>query len=516
MPIESLSSFKKLNGPYADLLKHSAIYAVGQLLSRLSSLLLLPVYTSYLRPADYGVIAILDLLAALLSILCGSGMAAAVGRYHFEAANDTDQPQVWWTGLSIIVLVATATLLPLWFFRDVMAVGLLGSVASREGASYLTLTLASCWMGAVGILPDSYLRVQKKSTLTVIINILCLLLNIGLNVYLLVAWKLGVLGILLGNFITAIIRTFSFLSLFFIYLRPYCFHKQLATALLKFGTPLVITGLLFLVPFQADRYFLRIFYGMAEVGTYSLACAVGQGIYSLCLLPFTSIWNVVVFEIAKKPDKKLVYVGVFQYFVYVVAFLMLGVSLFANFILELIASPEYLVAANLIPLICISYLILSLHEHFKVPVLLAKQTTRFLPISVVAMLTNVGLNILLIPRFGAVGAAWASIGSSATLSFGGLWRYRMVDQYPYPWGECSAVLIAMIASYGVFKICTAIENSPILTFGVASMIWLTWGVFLLKPFLWRRRERLGYGTQSRENVVKERSSEVSASSSGAN
>src|SRR5262245_51408202 len=85
---------------YADLLKHSGIYGVAQILKRFASLLLLPVYTSYLQPADYGCIAILDLMVLLLGIVIGAGIGNAVARYHFDAQSDVERDRVWWTGLT--------------------------------------------------------------------------------------------------------------------------------------------------------------------------------------------------------------------------------------------------------------------------------------------------------------------------------------------------------------------------------------------------------------------------------
>ena len=62
---------------YRDILKHSGVYGLGQVLSRLASVLMLPLYTHYLRPADYGTIAILDLTAGVVGIIIGGGMVSA-------------------------------------------------------------------------------------------------------------------------------------------------------------------------------------------------------------------------------------------------------------------------------------------------------------------------------------------------------------------------------------------------------------------------------------------------------
>ena len=103
---------------YQGLLKHSAIYGIGQVLSRLASVLLLPVYTSYLTLADYGVIAILDFFAGILAILIGAGMGRAATRFHFEAKDESERSQVWWTGLAFVVVVGMGFLLVAMLCRD--------------------------------------------------------------------------------------------------------------------------------------------------------------------------------------------------------------------------------------------------------------------------------------------------------------------------------------------------------------------------------------------------------------
>jgi len=134
-----------LLGPYRDLFKHSAIYGVGQVLSRLASFLLLPVYTSYLRPRDYGVIAILDVVGNLLGILLALAITAAVNRYHFEEKDEIKQSQVWWTGLTFLVITTMAVIVPLWLGRETLADLTLGSTVDH-GELYYSLILPTFFL----------------------------------------------------------------------------------------------------------------------------------------------------------------------------------------------------------------------------------------------------------------------------------------------------------------------------------------------------------------------------------
>jgi O-antigen/teichoic acid export membrane protein len=409
-------------------------------------------------------------------------MVTAVSRHHFEARNDLERARVWWTGLSFVGLLAVVVLVPALLFRDALAAWTLGPTI-REGGFYCSLVFVNCWVGVVGSLLNSHLRVQKRSTLSVAINLGCLLLNICLNVSLLVFWQMGIPGILWGNLITGIVTTACLLAIFSQQVGSYRFHKPLLLPLWRFGAPLVVTALLSLLLRQADRYFLRIFSDMDSVGIYSLAYAIGQGINTLYMSPFSMSWNVVLFEIAQQPDAKEVYARVFQYYFYGLVLVMLGASFFAKPALAFVVPQNYLAAADLIPIICLAYLFFSLHEHFRVPVILAKKTTNLLPVLGIATLVNLGLNLLLIPSFGPTGAAWASVVSFAVFSFTGLWRYRAIDRYEYPLGQCGVVLTGMVISYCVIRKLETLWVDSAWPLVIAGGIWLAWAIILLGPLL---------------------------------
>ena len=112
---------RRMKSHYRDILKHSGVYGLGQVLSRLASVLMLPLYTHYLRPADYGTIAILDLTAGIVTIIVGGGMVSAVSRYHFDTEVRHEQNAVWWTGLIVVVVLATAAVAPAFLFRASLA-----------------------------------------------------------------------------------------------------------------------------------------------------------------------------------------------------------------------------------------------------------------------------------------------------------------------------------------------------------------------------------------------------------
>ena len=474
---------------YRDILKHSCIYGIGQVLCRLASVLLLPVYTHYLRPADYAVVAILDVATGLLAVVIGSGMVSAVNRYHFEAADDEGRRKVWWTGLAFLCLSAFALSLPTILLRWPISHFLIGPSEPRAGL-YLALAMSTIGLNCIGQLADGYLRIRNWSGTAVTLSLVRLLLNIVLNVAFLVGWGKGVLGVLLGNLVTSIVMTAIQIGYLVRYEWPFAFDRGLMRKLLAFGSPLIATALLSVVMHDADRYLLRMFVSMDEVGIYSLAYQVGQGVNALCLVPFSAIWSVVVYEIASLPNFRQAYARVFGCFFDGLALVLLGASFFAHPVLDAITPRDYSAAADLIPVICLAYLFFSLHDHFRVPVLLAKKTLNMLPAFVLAAALNIAANCALIPWFGSLGAAWASVLTFFAFSMTGLLIYRKIDRYPYPFGRCLGVLAGMTMTWLAWRASDELPTAAHL--GLAAVLWVVWAIGLsaihLRTWLKERAE----------------------------
>lgn len=462
---------------YRDLIKHSSIYGIGQILSRLASILLLPVYTYFLRPADYGVIAILDLITGVLAIFIGGGMVAAVNRFHFDTTDIKRQAKVWWSGLAFVAVASTAICLPAFLARDVVATLTLGPEVTNGGLCY-ALALATVWLSTVGQVPETYLRVKKWSTMSVVISLGRLLLNIGLNVCFLAFSGMGVVGILLGNLITNVLMTLLLVGVVAKHERPWAIDKQLLLGMLRFGSPLIVTAFFSMLMHQADRYFLRLHLGMDDVGVYSLAYQVGQGVNTLFLVPFTAIWNVVLYEIQRQPNSKQLYADVFGYFVKALGLVMLAASLFAKPILGILTPDDYSGAAELVPIVCLAYFFFSLHEHFRVPCLLAKKSLNLIPVYGTAAVVNILANMALIPAMGASGAAWSSVITFATFSLFGLYQYRKVDQYPYRVFRCTGVVGGLCLTYAAYTLAVNTWAWPI-----SLVVCLLWAVALFAPQL---------------------------------
>ena len=434
-----------------DLLKHSSIYMIGQILSRLASVLLLPFYTHVLTPSDYGVTAILDLTAAILGTLVAGGLVAAVTRYHFDEDDPRHMDAVWWTGLSMVGVICATLCLPMWIGRHTLAELTLGPEIV-QGAWFYTLTIVTLCFTVTGMVLEAYLRVMKWSGTFVLISLARLFLNIGLNVWLIVGWRMGVEGLLTGNLLANGLYSAVLFAVFARTRGRFCVDRKIGVEMVRFATPMVVMALATMMMHEADRYFLRIWKDIEAVGVYSLAHKIGFAVNTLCLLPFLSIWNVSIYEIERLPDARQMFAKVFRWFVPGLGILLLGASLTVHPILPLLTPDAYGEGIELVSLVLAGFFVFSLSFMFQVPALLHKKTTLVIPASIAGLLVNVLANRLLIPPFGMWGAGWAGVLTYATYSFMILHACRPVMSIPYPWLWSGLVVTGLSATYVAVRI----------------------------------------------------------------
>ena len=431
--------------PLRELLKHSSIYAIGQILTRLVSVLLLPLYTNCLSPADYGVVGILDTTAAILALMIGGGMVAAVTRFHFERPTEEDHDRTWWTGLTWVTFASVVVLIPLWLGRQTLVSVTLRSVA--DGEWLYTLTLATILVQLIGQLVDGYLRVLKWSGVFVMISLGRLLLNVCLNVWFLVGMKYGVEGLLLGNLLASVVHTLVLLSVFVGTRGPYQFSFSLAKQLLRFSAPLMVTAFLAMLMHEANRYILVFLVSASDLGVYAFAHKIGFAVNTLCLLPFSSIWQVAIYDINRQKNADEVFTQVFGWFVSGLGVLLLGAALAVHPVLPLLTPDAFGPAIELIAVLLLGLFVYGLQNQFEVPALLAKRTGLLVPGSIAGVITNLTCNALLVPRLGLWGAAWSGVATYAAYSFTTLYLCRKVRPLAYPWRQSLASATGLCISY---------------------------------------------------------------------
>ena len=184
-----------MDSTFRQLVKHTTIFGIGTLLFRAASILLLPVYTRYLTPSDYGVTAVLDLTISLLAIVVGGGFGAAATRAHYQQDTAEHLDRVWWTAAVAVSVSATLIIGPAFLARTQISSAVFGPQVT-DGAHYLANALATLWVATLTQSVDAYFRAGKASSFVVGVGMVRLLINIALNLLFLIAFQMGVAAVL--------------------------------------------------------------------------------------------------------------------------------------------------------------------------------------------------------------------------------------------------------------------------------------------------------------------------------
>lgn len=430
-----------LNKELKTLGKHGLIYGGAEILSRLIGFLMIPVYTHFLSTSDYGVMELVGLTGETIGIVLGLGIADAIYRFYHDK-KEMESTDLVISTASIGVCVLSFLVLVLISLQSNYIASIV--LEGRHQGVYILLALATLWFNQQVHLVYTYLRVKEKSSLYSAISIARLVMGLSLNILFVVILKKGVLGVFISNLISAV---FFSLVCFPVMMRKVGLHFSvgLAKRMLRFSMPVVPSNLASLIVNASDRYFIKVFLSMSDAGIYSLGYKLGNVVFYLVRIPFMQIWSPRSYAIYYGGGSPEIFAKVATYFTGLMIFVGLGISVFVNDIIKLISPQDYWLAARYTPAVVLCYIVYALDNHVGFGIMIAKKTEYWTIINLIMGGLNIGLNFLLIPRWGMWGAVLATLFSlvfkiSALYSIG-----RRYFSIPFEWGRMAIMLgIAVI------------------------------------------------------------------------
>lgn len=423
--------------------KHSVIYGFGVSISRLIGFFLLPLYTRYLTPSDYGVLETFGVTQGILSIIFVMGLSSALFMSYFNYQNEADRKTVVSTALIFLtatslclslILIATASNFSLFFFH------------STQYTYYFQIIFLTLFFDTGIVIPLSIFRAKEESKKYVMVSLVRFLMSVGLNIYFIVVLGRGVLGILESGLITAG-SLYALLIPSIIKETKFRFSKPDLKAMLSFGLLLVPGNLGAWILTVSDRYFLLFLSTPHELGLYSLGYKFGLIIKGLIVGPFTLAWSPFFWSVAKEENAKEVYSSVLTYFVLVGMFVALALSVLSKDVLAIMATPLFYGAYKVIPLIALSYVLYGCYYILNIGYHISKKT-KYSPLIIgIASTVNLCLNYLLIPTYGMMGAATATVISYLVLPIGAFLVSRRYYPIKYEWGRVSKIFLVALLIY---------------------------------------------------------------------
>lgn len=390
---------------FRGLLKHTFIYASGVWAGKLIGFLMIPIYTRWLRPTDYGVLEMVSRTTDIVALIVGMGMASALLRFHAEGKSDKERQRVVSTAVSFSAGLGLLCAGVLLAFAEPVSRLLLGSV---RYAPCLRLAFVAMGLELCVASPMVLLRMHERSALFTAISLGRLLTALSLNIYLLVVLRMGVIGVFISNLIGI---SLVLLVLLVASWRSWSARMdvRILKAMLAYSLPLVPCSFAMFVLNFGDRYFLRGYSGLGVLGVYSLGYKICMVMPALVMEPLGFAWSPVVFTLADRPDVGRIYERFFNGFMFCVVFAGLWLSAVARDVIQIMADSSYYEAHRVVPVVMLGLTLWAASTAFETGIMLEKKTYfRTMGHALAAAIVTVSY-LVLIPRGGAMGAAWATV-----------------------------------------------------------------------------------------------------------
>jgi O-antigen/teichoic acid export membrane protein len=443
-----------------QLLTQSIIYGLGSVAGSMVSFLLIPLYTHHLSPAQYGQLETILATYQIGLILFAWGMASSLYGTYFGRCKDEEERRTLVT-TAILMVLAVAGLMAA---AGTWAAPQLSALLPDLGVAHLRAVIGLAALGALGLLPLSILRARQKPHLFVALTLSQLILTVGLNLYHVGMRGMGIEGVLRSMAIVqGGIAVVTLGGVFWKY--PLRFSPRLAWTLLSWGGLHLPNSVAAWITQLTDRYFLLWFTTATQVGVYSLGSKLGMIVMVGLATPFSLAWPAYMYSLAEKDPEGAprIYSAALTYLMLAAAVAFLTLSLFAPEIIRLIANDSYQGAGEVIPLLVLASVLATAHPVFLTGVNLARRFGFYLLFTGVGAGVNLGLNWLLIPRMGAMGAALTKVASYAAVAAVTYVVAQRIHPIPYDWKRLGKLTVACLGIYiaGQFAAASGAWSLPL-------------------------------------------------------
>jgi O-antigen/teichoic acid export membrane protein len=477
------------------------VYGMGTIVPRLLNYFLLtPFYTRVFQQGEYGVITELYAYMAFLLVLLTYGMETTFFRF---AEKEPDPRKVYST--SFFSLLATSllfTIIVVVFNRPLS--GLIHYASNPEYITWFSVIVA---LDAVTAIPFAYLRKQNKALRFSLLKVVNVLANIGLNFFFLYlcplmlekdpgSWvrlvydpNIGVGYAFIAN-LAASGLTLLMVIPDILRMKP-VLDRELLGRMLRYAFPLLIVGLAGMVNEVSDKiifkYLVRIpegnadpeGYVMSQLGLYGASYKLAV-LMTLFIQMFRYAAEPFFFSQAKESDARQVYAQVMKYFILFCLVIFLGVTLFIDFV-QYFIGPDFREGVYIVPIVLLANLLMGVVFNLSMWYKLQDMTRFGAYIALIGAAVTIGMNILLVPGYSYLGAAWGHFAAYVVMTLVSfIWgqRHYRID-YPLKRIGLYCLLAAVLFLAGWYlpvqgKLLQAVTGTMLLATFVIVAFMLEW------------------------------------------
>ncbi|MBS1538127.1 MAG: polysaccharide biosynthesis C-terminal domain-containing protein [Bacteroidetes bacterium] len=437
-------------GKLRSLASDALIYGLTTILVRFMTFLLTPLYSNYLSKTEIGVFSDLFAVLGFVTIIYCVGLDTSFFRFFNHDDKEGTKKAFSYSFWGIFIVSGFFTAMT-FIFADNIAV-YFPEINTKFGSSVIRIAAFIPFCDVLTFIPYAVLRMNRRAKTFAGLKIMTVGVNVVATYLLIVVFKMGIMGIVVAGIISSGVALFAFLPIIIRWLAPLRGGKILFREMLTFGLPTVPSSLSLMILQVADRPIMKSIGGAEMLGMYSVNYRLGIPMM-LFVAVFEFAWRPFYLTHHEEADAKALFSRILTYFTLCCAVVFLIVCFGMDYIVRLpfvggrFINPTFWSGMGIIPIIMGGYFFNGLYVNFAAGFHITK-STKFLPIAtVVAAASNVLLNILLIPKYGIYGGAWATFGAYF-LSMIVLYYYaRKVYPIPYEWKR---IFLIIGVTLGIF------------------------------------------------------------------
>jgi len=420
------------------------VYSIGYFLNRLMPFLLLPLYTYYFAPAEYGEYSLFYSFWMFVVIFYLFGMETSFQKFFIEAKTDDEKKRVFSSTLIVLFMASFVFSIIIFIFSAPLAKLIVGN---ENHGNFIRIIAVLLIVDCLARIPMILLNSLQRSKLYTAINLIVMTINVLANLFFIMYLKAGIESVFYSYIIA---YSFLFVLAFVPSAKYFVFKidKDKLKTLLKFGTAFLFYGLFLMCMDIIDRFIIEHFEGSGQVGIYSACYRIGV-VMNLLILGFRTAWTPFFLNLKDDKQNKEIFSKIFSYFCYAGFFLFMLISFFVNDLIKFkissvsILDEKYWGGIGIIPYVLLAYLFFGLYTNLNVASYFENKIKYLIISSAIGAASNVILNFILIPALSIKGAALATL-LSYMIMFIVLYIFsQKTFHIPYDWiSIAKAALVA--------------------------------------------------------------------------
>ena len=391
-----------------SLFKNTIIYSLGRILPQAINFVLLPIYSEYLSPSQYGIIESMLVLSTILTIIFSFATERSMFRVYYDYKEEEDKKK--FIGNTTILIAISATFfLGLTFILHTPISKIYSEIPFNP---YFIYAILIAYTTAFSYITQTLFQVKENALAFFITSVIAFLIEILLTIYFVIIKKEEAIGLLKAKLIA---NTLMFPLYLYVIKRASIFQidKSIIKNIFFFSLPMLPSLLTSWVMNMSNRVFIENYFTLQEVGIFSMASKLSS-IATILLGALFTAYNPMFYRLASNEDQLMAKNKIQE-----LNQLLVGAILMVSFVVVLfskevvfILNSRYQEAVLYIPILVLANAVNYLAGIYSLMIYQNKKSGIIMYIYIIGAIFSIIFNYILVPQFGAFGASWVNVIAS--------------------------------------------------------------------------------------------------------